>query len=156
MNNIYFPSEEITFNDLYFVCYMIERTARHLHQRNRYVVEQLGKAALERQLSIAPTLHCLNAEQVVSDWEEEYALDPGNFDITAVDPRFTDKVPTETQMGKVYARLVDSVTPDGGNFADTILKVYASPICDTIDNYNSSAYYEPSYVQTKAYLNGAF
>ena len=31
MSNIYFPDEEITFNDLYFVCYMIERTARHLH-----------------------------------------------------------------------------------------------------------------------------
>ncbi len=29
-------------------------------------------------------------------------------------------------------------------------------VCDTIDNYNSSAYYEPSYVQTRAYHNGAF
>ena len=156
MNNIYFPDEEITFNDLYFVCYMIERTARRLHQRNRYIVEQLGKAALERQLSIAATLHCLNPEQVVADWIDEFALEAGNFDITTVDHRFTDKVPSETQMGKVYARLVDSVTPEGGNFADTILNVYASPICDTIDNYNSSAYYEPSYVQTMAYLDGAF
>ena len=59
-------------------------------------------------------------------------------------------------MGKVYARLIDSVTPSGGNFADSILSVYASPICETIDNYNSNVYYEPSYVQTKAYLNGAF
>lgn len=48
MSNIYFPDEEITFNDLYFVCYMIERTARHLHQRNNYVVGKLGKVALER------------------------------------------------------------------------------------------------------------
>ena len=83
-------------------------------------------------------------------------LEPGNFDVTDVDRRFTDKIPSETQMGKVYARLVDSVTSAGGNFADSILAVYASPICDVIDNYNSSAYYEPSYVQTKAYLNGAF
>lgn len=156
MSNIYFPDEEITFNDLYFVCYMIERTARHLHQRNRYVVEQLGRTALERQLAIAATMHCLNPEQVVSDWTEEYGLEPGNFDVTDVDRRFTDKIPSETQMGKVYARLVDSVTSAGGNFADSILAVYASPICDVIDNYNSSAYYEPSYVQTKAYLNGAF
>ena len=42
MSNIYFPDEEITFNDLYFVCYMIERVARSIKQRNRYVVEQTG------------------------------------------------------------------------------------------------------------------
>ena len=75
MNNIYFPDEEITFNDLYFLCYMIERTARHLHQRNIYVVEKLGKAALERQLSIAGTLHCRNPEQVVADLKDEYAFE---------------------------------------------------------------------------------
>ena len=32
MSNIYFPDEEITFNDLYFVCYMIERVARSIKQ----------------------------------------------------------------------------------------------------------------------------
>ena len=35
MTNIYFPNEGITVNDLYFICYMIERVARKLHQRNR-------------------------------------------------------------------------------------------------------------------------
>ena len=36
MTNIYFQDEEITTNDLYFVCYMIERVARKLHQKNCY------------------------------------------------------------------------------------------------------------------------
>lgn len=156
MSNIYFPDEKITFNDLYFVCYMIERTARNLKQHNRYVAEKIGREELIRQLSIAATNHCLNPEQVVADWIEEYKLERGDFDVTIVDPRFTTKVPSETQMGKVYARLVDSITPEDGNLADSILKVYASPICESIDNYNSSAYYEPSYVQTRAYMNGCF
>lgn len=156
MSNIYFPDEQITFNDLYFVCYMIERTARNLKQHNRYVAEKIGQEELVRQLSIAATNHCLNPEQVVADWIEEYKLERGDFDVTIVDPRFTTKVPSETQMGKVYARLVDSITPEDGNLADSILKVYASPICESIDNYNSSAYYEPSYVQTRAYMNGCF
>ena len=30
MKNKYFEEEEITENDLYFICYMIERVARHL------------------------------------------------------------------------------------------------------------------------------
>lgn len=68
-SNIYFPDEKITFGDLYFVCYMIERVARSLKQPNRYVVERIGKDGLARQLSIADTNHCLNPNQVVSDWK---------------------------------------------------------------------------------------
>ena len=58
-----------------------------------------------------------------------------------------------TSVGKVYARLIDSVTSD---YVAGISDVYNSPVCETIDNYNSSAYYEPSYVITKAYLSGSF
>lgn len=156
MSNIYFPDEEITFNDLYFVCYMIERVARNIKQRNRYVVEHIGSEGLARQLSIAETNHCLNPEQVVSDWKEEYKLALGDVDVTLLDSEYTDKVPSDTQMGKVYARLIDSVSKQGLDLVQTIQNVYASPICDAIDNYNSSAYYEPSYIQTRAYYNGGF
>lgn len=75
--------------------------------------------------------------------------------MTDVDPRFTDKFPSTTQMGKVYARLIKSVDDDD-NLPVTIRKVYGSPICDTIDNYNTGAYYEPSYVQTRAFIDGRF
>lgn len=155
MTNKYFPDEQITYNDLYFVCYMIERVARALHQRNRYVAEKLGSDGLLHELSVAPTNHCLNPLQVVDDWIEYYKLAEGNVDVTKVDPHFTDKVPTATQMGRVYARLVKSVD-QLDNWPETILQVYRSPICDAIDNYNASAYYEPSYVQARAYFNGAF
>ena len=58
-------------------------------------------------------------------------------------------------MGKVYARLIQSVSnPD--NLLQVFRQVYNSPVSDTIDNYNCSAYYEPSYVQTRAYFNGGF
>ena len=42
MTNIYFPDEEVTVNDLYFVCYMVERIARQMKQPNKYVVNTLG------------------------------------------------------------------------------------------------------------------
>lgn len=156
MNNIYFPDEQIGFNDIFFVCYMIERTARHLMQPNRYVVERMGKEGLERQLSIANTNHCLNPNQVVSDWTDEYGLTQGDFDVTLIDPQFTEKFPTDVQMGKVYARLAESVATADDNLAATIIKIYESPICATIDNYNTGAYYEPSYIQTRAYYAGTF
>lgn len=155
MSNIYFPDEEITYNDLYFVCYMIERVARSIKQRNRYVVERIGSRGLERQLSIADTNHCLNPEQVVSDWREEYHLENGTTDVTNIDSRYTDTVPSATQMGKVYARLIETVS-QGQNLVKSLQDVYASPICDVIDNYNTGAYYEPSYIQVRAYQNGFF
>ena len=155
MSNIYFPDEEITYNDLYFVCYMIERVARSIKQRNRYVVERIGSRGLERQLSIADTNHCLNPEQVVSDWREEYHLENGTTDVTSIDSRYTDTVPSATQMGKVYARLIETVS-QGQDLVKSLQDVYASPICDIIDNYNTGAYYEPSYIQVRAYQNGFF
>ena len=155
MSNIYFPEEKITFGDLYFVCYMIERVARSIKQPNRYVVERIGKDGLARQLSIADTNHCLNPEQVVSNWKEEYHLEDGTTDVTRVNSLYTDTVPSATQMGKVYARLIENIS-QGQDLIQSIQDVYASPICNIIDNYNSGAYYEPSYVQVRAYRNGAF
>ena len=58
MMNIYFPDEEITDNDLYFICYMIERVARKLHQKNKYVVNTIGRDALKHLISVANVLHC--------------------------------------------------------------------------------------------------
>ena len=42
MRNKYFD-ELVTENDLFYVCFMIEKTSRFLHQRNQYVVNQLGE-----------------------------------------------------------------------------------------------------------------
>ena len=43
MKNRYFAEEEIRSDDLFFICYMVERIARKLRQRNRYVVNTIGK-----------------------------------------------------------------------------------------------------------------
>ena len=43
MKNKYFPEEEIQLDDVYFICYMIERVARHIKQKNKYVVNAIGK-----------------------------------------------------------------------------------------------------------------
>ena len=35
MRNIFFQDETVTQNDLYFLCYMIERISRKIHQQNK-------------------------------------------------------------------------------------------------------------------------
>lgn len=156
MTNKYFKDEQIEFNDLYFVCYMIERVARKLHQRNAYVVNTIGRDSLYHLLSVANVLHSKNPLQVEDDWIEEYCLEEGTFDITKVDNSLVTSIPTPTQMGKVYSRLITDTLLDGENYVDGIEKIYNDELCYVIDNYNASAYYEPSYVIAKAYFNGGF
>ena len=113
MKNIYFPDEDITYNDLYFVCYMIERVARYLHQPDRYVVGGIGRSELERLLSIANVQHCENPLKIRDEWIEEYALERGDFDVSDVDESMETRVPTDLQMGKVYARPTARITRMG-------------------------------------------
>lgn len=156
MMNIYFPEEEINIDDLYFICYMIERVARRIHQKNKYVVNTIGQDALKHLISVANVLHCENPLQVEEDWIEEYRLQDSDFDVTKVDRELAEIIPTPLEMGKVYKRLiVDTLQPDE-DYVDGIIRVYNNDICDVIDNYNCSAFYEPSYVIARAYYNGGF
>lgn len=156
MKNVFFPDEDIAVDDLYFVCSMIEKVARSLKQPNRYVVNQMGKKALAEKLSLAGVLHSENPLAVMADWIKEFSLESGDYDVTAVDRNLVDEIPTSLQMGKVYSRLVLSTLMAEEDYADAIIRIYNDPICQVIDNYNGSAYYEPSYYITKAYYQGNF
>ena len=156
MTNKYFPKEQVTENDLYFVCNMIERVARKIHQPNLYVVNSLGYEELYRQLSLASVRHSENPAKVENDWIEENHLVNGNQNITDVRSDLDVHVPTPTQMGKVYKRLIISTLKEEEDWVNAFIRVYSSPICETLDNYNCSAYYEPSPTITRAYLNGGF
>ena len=156
MKNIYFPSEDITENDLYFICYMIERVARRLHQRNSYVVNSLTKKNLLHEISVANVEHAENPLDVEDRWVEDYGLEQGKFDISDVDKRLVERIPTPLQMGKVYARLIKMTLAPDEDYVSGIIRVYNDSICDTIDNYNASAYYEPSYLIARAYRAGGF
>ena len=156
MRNIYFENELVSKNDLYFLCYMIERVARRLHQSNQYVVNSISYDEWTRLISLANVMHCENPLQVEDDWIKAYELEEGNFDISAVNPELETKVPTEMQMGKVYARLiVDTLEPDE-NYVNGMIRVYNDSICEKIDDYDCGAYYEPSYVLVRAYNDGGF
>ena len=76
-------------------------------------------------------------------------MERGDFDITHVDPELVDQIPSETQMGKVYMRLILATLQPEEDYINGMIRIYNDEICDMIDNYNSSAYYEPSYVITR-------
>ena len=156
MTNVFFPNEVVKTDDLFFVCYMIERVARQLKQPNKYVANIMGHDELAKKLSLADVLHSENPLAVAADWIDEYQLEEGNYDVTKVDPELCSKIPTATQMGKVYKRLVLNTMQQNEDYADAILRVYNHPIFEVLDNYDSSAYYEPSPYITRSYYAGGF
>ena len=117
---------------------MIERTARNIKQPNAYVVDHIGKEKLNRNLSLADVLHCESPDDVSDRWIVEYQLERGTTDVLDVDKTLTPNPPTAIQMGKVYARLIQTT------------------LCQKLDNYNCSAYYEPSDFIARAYYQGDF
>lgn len=156
MTNVFFPDEQVKTDDLYFVCYMIERIARQLKQPNKYVANTIGHDGLARKLSLADVLHAENPLAVAADWIDEYGMQKGNYDVSKVDPELCDRIPTETQMGKVYKRLILSTLQSNEDYADAILRVYNDAICETIDNYSCGAYYEPLPYIARSYYAGSF
>ena len=156
MKNKFFPDEDISENDLYFMCYMVERIARELHQRNKYVVNSIGYDDLVNKISVANVLHCENPLKVADDWIKEFNLENGSFDVTDVDMELAEIIPSPTQMGKVYMRLILQTLESDEDYVQGMIKVYNSPICEKIDNYNCSAFYEPSYVIARAFYEGDF
>ena len=140
MTNIYFPDEEITRDDVKFICYMIERVARRLHQRNSYVVNKLGQEKLSHLISVANVLHSMNPLQVEDDWISEYGLEEGSFDVTDVDYELADRIPTALQIGKVYERLIHDTAQPNETEVEGIIRVYNNEICDKIDNYITAAH----------------
>ena len=156
MKNIYFPDEQVTWDDLKFVCYMIERIARRQKQPNCYVVHQIGRDELASRLSLASVQHCENPLDVEDQWIAEYHIGEGTRDVLCVNPELVPVPPTALQMGKVYARLIEATRLSTEDYPDGILRVYDNPICETLDDYNCGAYYEPSYFIARAYHLGDF
>ena len=156
MKNKYFPDEEIQLNDLFFMCDMIERVARQIHQKNKYVVNAIGKNELYHLISCANVLHCENPLKVEEDWINAYELQRSDYDVTAVDKELATIIPTPLEMGEVYQRLIVDTMTSKEDYVDGIIRVYNNDICEVIDNYNGSAFYEPSYVIARAYQAGGF
>ena len=114
MTNKFFPDEQVTENDLYFLCYMIERVARKLHQKNKYVVNSISKDEWERLISLANVLHCENPMKIEDEWIEIYGLEAGDFDITMVDHGLVEEIPSEIPSGQFIRLEMTSSTWEMG------------------------------------------
>ncbi len=156
MRDYFYPDDTIAENDLFFICALIERVARKQKIRNRDVVNRMGYEELWKKLSLACVLHCENPLAVTAAIIEEYDIPTGDFDVCAVNREICPNIPTALDMGKVYKRLILQTLEPGEDYAQGILRVYNCSICEKLEDYSCSAYYEPSYVIARAYYEDGF
>lgn len=132
-------------NDLFFVCSVIEYIGRKTKNTRAAVVEKLGGKEIARLLELADVLHCEPIEHTGDNLIEKYQISDGDFDNVW---QCKYNIPTVFDIGKVYKRLIVSVSEANGiSAADALCEVYGSWISPKIDDYNSSMYFEnPQYL----------
>ncbi len=130
-------------NDIFYVCTLIEYTARKTKNRRCDVVKMIGKEEIARQLRAAEVNHCLSLAQVSDELAEDFHIPDGNFD-TVSECRY--EVPSVHSIGKVYQRLV--LATGNNDAAQAIMNVFASFISDEISDFNTNVYYSnPDYLR---------
>lgn len=144
--------EDSKRNDLFFVCSLIEYVARQTKNERKVIVNALGRKGLEHYYELAEVYHCENIDKVTFEIITKYHITVGTYDNVA---QTEDSKPTHWDIGKVMYRLVAEVADKSGKDPITaLIEVYNSWIVPSIDNYNSSMYYENTSYQYASYLAG--
>ena len=138
-------------NDLFYVCSLIEYIARKTKNKPSFVIDKLGTDRLRKVYELADIYHSENIESVAQELIEKYNIQSGDYDTVS---HCKYAVPTHWDIGKVYKRLIKSVSEETGNdVIDTLTEVFSSRIVDLIENYNSSFYYDSPNAIYAAYQN---
>lgn len=139
-------------NDLFYLCSLIEYIGRKTKNPRGVVVETLGEKELKHIYDFSDVYHCENIEKVATELVEKYNLPTGTYDNTGNLGDIT--IPTHWDIGKVYSRMVATLSTDVADFIPTLIAVYTSWIAPKIDNYRSSMYYENNSYLTTSFLAG--
>ena len=129
------------FNDIYYVASLIEFTGRKTKNRRSLIVDKLGKDGFFHLIEYADVNHCLSFEQVSDELIEDYEIMDGTFD-TVSECKF--EVPSATRIGRVYARLVETISESEEEYPQRLYEVLSSELPDAISNFNSSFFFAPA------------
>ncbi len=90
-------------NDYFYVCSLIEFTARKTNNKRGIVVDALGLDGVRKQLKDAEVNHCLSFEQVSDELIGQYVVTDGNFD-TVTNCKY--RIPGFMDIGFFYGSIL--------------------------------------------------
>lgn len=131
----------MNLNDVYYTASLIEFVGRKTNNRRSDIVKALGIEGIQSLLDAAPENHCLSMEQVADELVEDYEIQPGSFD-TVHGCKFP--IPSETRIGKIYARLIERLAVSEDQYAGKMYEVFTSDLPDAISDFNSALFFAPA------------
>lgn len=144
--------EKKEYNDMFFVCSLIEYIGRKTKNHRNVVVNAVGKEKLQHIYNLADVYHSDNIDKITDELIRDYHIEQGRFDNVA-DAQYS--IPSHWDIGKVYKRLiVDVYNKQDKKPIQALIEVYNSWISRKIEDFNSSLYYEsPDYLY-ESYVKG--
>lgn len=131
-------------NDFFYVCSLIEYTARKTNNRRGAIIDALGKDGVLKQLKDAEVNHCLSFEQVSDEIIDIYGIKPGDFD-TITKCKYT--IPGFMDIGRLYSIMIEDCAKSGEE-VNEMIKIFKSFISDEISNFKTGVYYQnPDYLE---------
>lgn len=127
-------------NDLFYVASLIEYIGRATSNRRGDVVKCVGIDGMRRLFENACVNHCLSFKQVSDETIEEHSISNGTF-LMVTTTGF--KIPSHTEIGRVYARLVEDLESDPERYPERLYEVFQSEISNAISDFSTSFYFAP-------------
>lgn len=137
-------------DDLFYVCCLIEFTARRTNNKRGVIVEALGLDGVKQQLYEAQVNHCLSFEQVSDEIIEKYNIKNGTFDTIS---NCQYKVPSFIAIGKQYSRMILDCADDGKEI-EGLFRIFQSFISDEISDFKTGIYFENMSYLEESYKAG--
>ena len=132
-------------NDIFFVCGLIEYVARLTNNRRSDVVNLIGRSKLQHFFELADVYHSENIDKIANDLILKYHIQTASYN-NIVNAKYS--IPSHWDISKVFTRLIVNVFEErNSDPIDVLIEIYNSWICDKLQDYNSSLYYEnPDYL----------
>jgi len=139
----------VKYNDLYYVCWLIERLHRVTEKPHKDVVELMGEARIRHYMELADVFHCENPDKIVGELAEELGLP---------EPQLYGDLPTEMKkpalrsIAGVYARIIKATHPD--NYVSGVINVLSSFLPPLVSDYGNNLYWANKEYLTECYKEG--
>ena len=131
-------------NDFFYVCALIEFTARKTRNKRGVIVRAMGEEGVKKELYDAEVNHCLSFEQVSDEIIDRYKIPTGNFD-TISDSQYS--IPSFLDIGRLYSIMIEDCAKPGEEVQE-LIKIFTSFISDEISDFSKDLYYQnPSYLE---------
>jgi hypothetical protein len=139
--------DKLKWNDIMFVCYILEKSRRITNNKIQDIIENFGKEQIVDIYEYADILHSCPIEEVAQEYIDRNNTPKGNVEFRETDPAYS-------KIAKAYMNFIIA-TYRGGDIVDHIINMLTVDfLIDAIQDYEASIFYTNNTVLRYYYILG--